>query len=340
MVLNRPCKRAQMSMGILALRAVVLGGASLVLMACTRTCVGTPELGSKQQPIRFTLDGWAGERESVAVFSALTACLERQSGYRVSFEVAANERAVASALGRGDAQFGTLSAFGFVDAAERHGVQPLLVVSQRGAPSTRSVLVGKASRWRASLQSLGLSLSASGLRAEEALQPISGKRFAYTSPDSDLGFFVPRSLLLQRGAFPDEVIFAGSNEFVLQAIERDLVMAGAVAETSLERRWPEGSPYQVGSLFGGDFVVLGLSRGLPGKVVAVRRDIPVRVQDALVVGLQNCASRDASAETTLVFEGDGFQRSNTSMFDFVRELHGFQKDHLRVLTLQSVPESQ
>lgn len=306
-------------------------------MACTRTCVGTPELGSKQQPIRFSLDGWAGERESVAVFSTLTACLERQSGYRVSFEVAASERAVASALGRGDAQFGTLSAFGFVDAAERHGVQALLVVSQRGAPSTRSVVVGKASRWSASLQSLGLSLTSAGLRAEEALGPLSGKRFAYTSPDSDLGFFVPRSLLLQRGVYPDEVVFAGSSELVMQAIERDLVMAGAVAETYLERRWPEGVPFQVGTLFD-DFVVLGLSRGLPGKVVAVRRDTPARLQEALVAGLQACAAREAATETGLVFEGDGFQRSNERMFEFVRELQGFQQDHLRVLTLQDTPE--
>ncbi|MCA2959444.1 MAG: PhnD/SsuA/transferrin family substrate-binding protein [Silvanigrellales bacterium] len=318
-------------------RAMLLCTSSLLLVACTRTCVGTPELGSKQRPIRFYLNSWAGERESVAVFSVLTACLERQAGYRVRFEVAASERAVASALGRGDAQFGTLSAFGFVEAAERHGVQSLLVVSQRGAPSTRSVLIGKASRWNASLQSLGLSLTPSGLRAEEALQPLSGKRFAYTSPDSDLGFFVPRSLLLQRGVFPDEVVFAGSSELVMQAVERDLVMAGAVAETHLERRWPQSGPFQVGTLFD-DFVVLGLSSGLPGKVVAVRRDTPARLQEALVAGLQACAAREAGAETGLVFEGDGFQTSHERMFEFVRDLQGFQQDHLRVLTLQDAQE--
>ncbi len=290
--------------------------------------------------MRFFIDGWERERESIAVFSSLAACLEKQVGYRVSFEIAADERAVGSALGRGEAQFGTMSAFGFVEASERHGVVPFLVVSQRGAPSTRSVIVGKASRWATSLQSLGLSLSAAGLRADEALSPIGGRRFAYSVPDSDLGFFVPRYLLLQRGVFPEEVLFAGSHELVLQAVERDIAMAGGVAETHLERRWPGSVPFQVGTVFD-DFVVVALSRGLPGKVVVARRETPARIQDAVSSGLQACATQGAAGDTSLVFGGDGFQRSNDRLFDFVRDLQTFQQDHLRVLTLQegAIPQA-
>jgi len=315
------------------LRVSFLAMTSALLMACTRTCVGASELGSKQRPVRFFLDGWARERDSLAVFSTLTTCIERKTGYRVSFEIAANERAVASALGRAEIQAGTMSSFGFVEAAEKQGVQALLVVSQRGAPSTRSVIVGKASRWSQSLQSLGLTLTATGLRAEDALSPLSGKRFAYTLPDSDLGFFVPRYLLLQRNVFPDEVLFAGSNELALQAVERDLAMAAGVAETFLEKKWPARVPFQVGTQ-AGEFVVLALSRGLPGKVVVVRRETPQRIQDAIVQGLLQCSTDGAQAAVAAIFEGDGFQRGNDRLFDFVRDLSSFQQDHLRVLTLQ------
>lgn len=326
-------RHASLSLLRRAVAACAVAAVACVLVACTRTCVGAPELGSKQRPVRFFLDGWARDRESLGMFSLLSACLERQSGYRVSFEIAANERAVASALGRGEVQAGTMSAFGFVEASQGQGLVPLLVVSQRGAPSTRSALIGKASRWAPSLQNLGLTLSAQGLRTEEALQPITGRRFAYTAPDSDLGFFVPRYLLLQRNVFPDEVLFAGSNELVLQAVERDLAMAGAVAETFLEKGWPERVPFQVGTAFD-DFVVLALSRGLPGRVLVVRREMPTRIQEALASGLQACAAQGASAEVAAVFDGDGFQRSNDRLFEFVRDLHGFQQDHVRVLTLQ------
>lgn len=315
------------------LRWGFFGTVSLALLGCTRTCVGTPELGSKQRPVRFYLDGWTRKDDSLVAFSAMSRCLEENTGYRISFEIAADEKAVAAALGREEADLGYLTALGYLDASERYPIQSLLVLSKRGEPSTRSVIVGKTSRWRASLSAFGISLSPAGLRSERALSPIDGARFVYVSPESDVGFYVPRHILLQRNVFPEEAVFAGSFELVLQSISRDIAVAGAVAESFVEERFPNTTPLQVGTTFG-DFVTLAISQGLPGKVVAYRQNLPQRLVPAIIAGLDVCAKNANKSNFEKVFSGDGFFKSTDRMFDFLRELRDFQKEYVRVLSPQ------
>ena len=307
--------------------------APLVLLACTKTCVGLPEVGSKQRPVRFYMDGWSRKEESLETFRRLSSCMENASGYRVSFEIAADEKAVASALGRAEAQFGSMSALGYVEAQTRYPLQSLLVVLEKGAPSTRSVILGKTTRWKSSLQTLGIPLSAPGLRNESSLLPIDGHRFAYLSPDSDVGFFVPRQLLFQRNIFPEEVLFAGSFPLILQAIERDMVVAGAVSESFVEQSWPHSTPVQL-SLPLGNFVVLAISQGLPGKVIAARKDLPEKMVSAVTAGLAECSKDATLSDIQKIFNGDGFLQSQDKMFDFIKELQQFQQEHVRVLSPQ------
>lgn len=312
---------------------MLLLASAFALVACTQTCVGLPELGSKKRPVRFYLDGWDPRFESVQPLKRLSACLETYSGYRVAFEIAADEKAVGAAMGRGEADFGFMSSLGYLDNLQKFGFTSQLLVTKNGGTSTRTLIVGKANRWRTSLGAYGLSLSAAGLRSELALSPINGGRFVYLSPESDVGFFVPRHMLFQRNIFPDEAIFAGTFDLVLQSVERDIAIAGAVTETFLEEKYPQVSAAQVGSVFG-EFVVLALSQNLPGKVVVSRRGLPQRIISSVVTGLETCAKEEARGDSEIVFAGDGFVKAHDRTFDFLREIQSFQEDYVRVLSSQ------
>lgn len=303
------------------------------LVACTRTCVGIPELGSKKRPVRFYLDGWNRSDESVLPFQNISACVEDRAGYRVSFEIAADEKAVASAVGRGEADLGLMTAFGSLESSESSQFQTLLVVTKRGEPSTRSVILGKTSRWRVALGSLNITLSANGLRSEQALTPINEARIVYVSPESDVGFIVPRHVLYQKNIFPDEAIFAGSFDLVLQSLSRDLAMAGAVSESYLEDKFPSAAPLQLGASVG-EFSVLALSQGLPRKVIVGRNELNSHVVSSLSEALQQCSKEGSASDIQKVFEGDGFVKANDRIFDFLRELREFQKEFVRVLSPQ------
>lgn len=304
------------------------------LSGCTRTCVGLPELGSKSHPVKFYMDGWSGD--SLEPFQALTACLENNAGYRVNFEIAADEKSVSSALSRGEADLGFMSALGYVEAMSRFVVDPLLVVTQNGAPSTRSVILGKAARWKTSLQTLGIALSPSGLKREDAFAPLENGRIVYLSPSSDVGFFVPRHLLLQKNIFPDEAIFAGNYQLVLQSLEKDIGMAGAVSEAFIESSWPNSTPVQLGSIVG-NFVVLGVSQPLPGKVIASRPGIQSKLSASIAQGLKDCVRLGTDVEE--IFGGDGFAAATDRMFEFIREIHDFQNEHPRVLSTNDESEN-
>lgn len=288
-----------------------------ILSACSKTCVGLPEVGSKQRPVRFYMDGWTHKEDSLELFRKLSECLETASGYRVSFEIAADEKAVASALGRGEAQFGTMSGLGYVEAQTRHPLQSYLVILEKGAPSSRAVILGKTSKW--------LSIN--------SLVALNGERFAYSTPASDVGFFVPRQLLFQAHVFPEEVIFAGSYPLVLQAIERDFVLAGAVSESFIEQMWPHSTPVEAGKNLG-IFAVLAVSQGLPGKVISARKDLPEKLVLAIMAGLQDCSKNSTQTEIQKIFNGDRFIPSQEEMFDFMKELQEFQREHIRVLSPQ------
>lgn len=314
-------------------KLLLLLSSALGLVGCTRACVGVPELGSKKRPVRFYIDGWDQNDESVRPFKRLSSCIEDVAGYRVAFEIAADERAVAAALGRQEADLGFMSALGYLDATEKHGLQSQLVVTKKGEPSTRSVILGKASRWRTSLSPYGITLSAAGLRSEMALSPISTGRFVYLSPESDVGFFVPRHLLYQRNVFPEEAVFSGSFELVMQSIDRDIAIAGAVSESFLEEKFPNSTPVQIGSIVS-EYVILAASQGLPGKIVVARKTLPSKVTQSIVPALDECSKGETKVEFEKIFKGDGVVKTSEHMFDFLQELQSFQSEYVRVLSPQ------
>jgi ABC-type phosphate/phosphonate transport system substrate-binding protein len=301
---------------------------SVLLVACTRTCVGNPELGSRRFPVRFSL-GTQGRPQPEALEN-ISNCIESAVGFRVRFEVAADEKAAAAVLGRGEAHFSYLSSLSYVAAAAKYELAVHRVRLEAGAPAVRSVILGFRKTWAEHLASQKISMTAAGLRSENALNIIENGRFLFVHPESDVGFFVPRALLFQRNVFPSEAAFAGSDELVLQGLERGLGVAGALSESWLRQHFSIVQPVRPG-LVVSDFLVIDVSPSLPGKVVVSRRDLPQRVQSAVIKGLDICSKDQNAALMTSVFGGDAFGSVSERVFSYVRELYEVQETFLRVL---------
>lgn len=77
-----------------------------MLTACTRTCVGLPELGSKNRPVKIYINGKGRDNQllhsNIADFSS---CLEEHTHYSIQMEVVAGYKLAIAALQREDAEF-------------------------------------------------------------------------------------------------------------------------------------------------------------------------------------------------------------------------------------------
>lgn len=307
---------------------------TITITACTRTCVGIPELGSKEAPVRFVLPDTGQDITSLQPFiDSFQSCMETTSGYRVIFDVVANERAAASALETGEAHFGYVSSLLYVDLSNRFPLKNQLIRTERGIPASRSAIVGVTKTWNQLLASAGQSLSGPGLKAEGALKALDDGRMIYVSPESDVGFFVPRYLMFRQQIFPREAVFAGTFDLVIQALRRGIGLAGAVSESYLLRQNADLGPLQPG-LQVDDLVVLAVSRSLPGNVVVSRDRLPQRLIETIISGIVTCSgpSSTAADATQQIFAGQGFVRSTDRHFRYLRELWELQESYLRVLT--------
>ncbi len=298
------------------------------LVSCTRACVGIPEVGSKRTPVRlFLASASPVDKEKL---NSISQCVELAAHYRVQFEVAADERAVLSALGRGEAHLAYLSPMNYVAASTKFGAVAHRVRLESGSPVNRSVIIGKASVWAAHLEKQHVPLTAAGLRSESALSLMSEGRFLFAAPESDVGFFVPRQILLQRNVFPEEAAFAGNDELVAQGLERNLAIAGAVSESWLRQKY-EVSQFLRPGMVVGPFWIVEVSPSFPGRVLASRPDFSQKILTQILAGMDQCSGGSAATEIASVFGGESFGTVSERMFVYVRELKETQDTFLRAV---------
>ncbi len=298
------------------------------IVACTRTCVGIPEIGSQQTPVRLFLSSRLPLDKEV--LDTASQCIENAVRYRVRFEVVADERAALSALGRGEAHIAYLTPMNFVDASAKFSAVAHRVRLEAGSPANRSVIIGMATLWAAHFEKQRLPLSAASLRTENALEFISSGRFLFSDSESDLGFFVPRHLLFQRDVFPEEAVFAGSDDLVAQGLERNLGAAGAVSEAWLRQKYGVDEVLRPGMEVG-PFWVLDVSPSLPGKVLASRPDFSAKIRDQVLMGIDTCSVGAAQPAMVKIFGGESFGTASERTFVYARELRETQDTFLRVV---------
>lgn len=300
-------------------------------LGCTKLWLSPPELGSKTRPIEFyminNLDTADYDNSSE---SNLQKCIEEKTGYRINFNYVSDEKAVISELVKGNAQYGIMSSIAYVGASSRSALKSILIFSERGIPSTRSVIIGKSIIWKKYFQKLGLTINSYSLNSEAILPYFNKATVAYSTPDDPTGFLVPRMYFLQRNIFPDKAIFVGNYSSVLQAIDENLASIGVVSESYINIKYPNFLPIQLATQFD-NYIVLGLSQSLLGNVLVESKRNLNSATHAITNGIEQC-SQIRMQDFKKLFNADGVQSSNEKLFSFTKELYEFQQENIRILT--------
>ncbi|KAB8031970.1 phosphate/phosphite/phosphonate ABC transporter substrate-binding protein [Fluviispira multicolorata] len=302
----------------------------VLLTSCTQMCFNSPELGSKALPVEFYLESSEFLHVDETAVTNLENCIENKTGYRIHFNYATDDKAVISALSRGNAQFALMSALSYVGASAKTSLRSILVLLNKGSPSTRSIIIGKTSVWKSYLNKSGLSLNIFTFQNENTVLFFNNSTIAYTTPESDVGFLVPRMYFLQRNIFPNSAIFVGDYDSVLQSIEEELATAGVISENFLEKKFPNSIPIKIGSQIG-HFTILGVSQSIPMKVIVENPKIPIEISKSLIDGLEFCV-QEKNTDFKKIFDADGIQKSSEKSFSFTKELYNFQQENIRILT--------
>jgi ABC-type phosphate/phosphonate transport system substrate-binding protein len=312
------------------LNIYIIAFITLLLNGCVKFWLGTPELGSKALPIEFYLDNSNSLINEEAASASLQSCIEDKTGYRIHFNFVPDEKAVISALARGNAQFGVMSSMGYISASTRTSLKSVLIFSKKGIATTRSVILGKSSIWKTYFQKAGLALNQFTFHHDALLPYFNNSTVAFIDPENIIGFYLPRMYFLQRNIFPNAAIFVGSYNSVLDSLNENLATIGVVSENFIDTKFPNSTPIKLGSQFS-DYIVLGISQNLPGNVITANQGTPNFVTQAIMKGFDLCSQSKAS-DFRKIFDADGVLKSNEKQFIFTKELYNFQQENTRILT--------
>ena len=306
-----------------------------VLLSCTtKTCVGVPELGSKDGPLVFYVPltelGSLNARDREDSFRIISNCIEEKVGYRVKFSAIAEARALSAAVGRFEAQMGLMDSFNYVNLQKTYDLVAgrLLLPMDRQFP--RSVIIGLEKTWKEELGQMDLTLNPYNLEKKGALSPLNTGTIGFLKPNSDVGFLVPRHLLYRLDVFPKEAIFGETHDILYQALKRKLVLAAAMEESWLKNKWKYKENLEIGDTFDG-ISILKFSKPLPSKIIIHSQKLPKHISQKVYGGLTLCQTSQSTAFQT-IFPSSELIIPNSESFLFLQELSFFKNKLPWVLT--------
>jgi len=268
--------------------------------------MGVPDLGSKYRPLRFYFTKQPARNDDVMFIKKLESCVESQGHMRIIFQPLATERAVVSSLVQGDGHFGLISSFQYVESTNSYLFKGLWVLSEKQKTSNRALIIS----------------------LKPNFNSLQNARFAYLIPDSDVGFLVPRHMMMMGHMFPQEAFFAGTYQEINTSLTTGLAEAGVFSESYARSQWPQ-VPLHIGQQLG-SFFILDISKSLPTHVVITAHKIPPRLTESVFKVLDLCGTTLFPTEFQNIFQGDRFLPIEENLFDFIHELWEFQKIYPRV----------
>ncbi|MDE3738759.1 MULTISPECIES: phosphonate ABC transporter substrate-binding protein [Pseudomonas] len=223
--------------------------------------------------------------------------LEKQLGMPVEPFVATDYNGIIEALRAGKLDVAYLGPFSYVLATTVADVEAF------------SVAVTKKTG-QSAYKSLILARKDSGIRQ---LSDLKDHTFAFVDPSSASGHLFPKAGLEQAGYQPDKlfsrVIFSGSHDASILAVENRKVDAAAVADRILANAVSKGLVKQE------DFQVVWTSRPIPESPMVWRKDMDPALKQKVASAL--AAIKDVPwGDQGLL---DGFQPTNDSAYDVVRD---------------------
>jgi ABC-type phosphate/phosphonate transport system substrate-binding protein len=294
----------------------------LAFPACAKTCVGPGELGSKERPLIFALEGWPHAEESGANFQLVRDCLEDRARYRTGFEIHADVESVVDSVLRQEAVLGVVRSASFVSIPSETSIEALYTAEALSGASDRSVVVVRNTdradlTWSSELQ-------------RRLLDSVQDGTVAYFSQDSDVGFLIGRQLLFEQGVLPAAAVFTSSWDTSLDLLTQGRVQAAIISEAHLRSLWGQD---RVDLGFSQDrFVVVDTSPPVPSRVVVAHKFHAEGVIRAIIAGLAACASSQKTVEPLVrIFGGAEFKQADLQSFAFLRRVHEFQSVFVRII---------
>lgn len=310
-----------------ALRIISLSSV-VILVSCVKTCVGIGELGSKERPVVFALEGWSHAADSIQDFSDIQSCLEDKSGFRTRFEIYPDGPSVVRNLLSRQSFFGILDSASYVSDGMNVGLDARFIAGgSQERFERRSVLIGPARA--ADSGGMQIAPKAGGSAWSLYLSTADAGIIAYHSQSSTEGFLVPRHMLFELGVFPRGAVFTADWSVTEELVRDGGADIGVLSDDYVRSAWGVDQVH-VGLTKDG-LSVLAISPPIPLKVLVVHPDSSDKVVLALEKGILACGRTPLLDALTRVFGGPALEIANRRDFDFLRDVIEFQRTFVRVL---------
>jgi phosphonate transport system substrate-binding protein len=223
--------------------------------------------------------------------------LENTLGMPVEPFVATDYNGIIEALRAGKLDVAYLGPFSYVLATSVADVEAFAVaVTKKTGQSAYKSLI--------------LARKDSGIRQ---LSDLKGRTFAFVDPSSASGHLFPKAGLEQAGFDPgtlfSRVIFSGSHDASILAVENSKVDAAAVADRILANAIARGLVKQ------DDFEVVWSSRPIPESPMVWRKNLDPALKQKVAAALASIKDVPWGDQGQL----DGFQPTSDAAYDVVRE---------------------
>ena len=263
-----------------------------VLVACTAEAAE-----ASKRPLRFGLTA-AVVRENLGLYDRWAAYLSRKMGQPVQFVQRRSYREAMELLENGDQDFSWICSFPYAKYRDSKSIRLMAVPVFEGEPLYRSyIIVHRDSPF-------------------QMLGELEGRVFAYSDPDSNTGYVVPRRMLKDLGRNPDSFFrhsfFTYSQTETIEAVA-ERVADGAAVDSYvweyLNRRSPELTART-------KIIQRSPTYGFPPLVyrTGVEPEIQRRMTDVLLQMHTDAEGRVLLDELLL----DRFTTASSSLYDGVR----------------------
>ena len=291
----------------------------LALIACggdDERAGTSSELAAETAPLVLGLVPSLEAATLVTRLEPLGAYLSAELGRPVRTFVPQDYTGLIEALGSGRADIAMLPPFAAMLAADRYGVEPLLISVRDGQSSYRA-------QWMTSDPNVCDAPPTPGenglLRCSGSIASVAGKRVAFTSPTSTSGYLFPALQLIELGIDPErdiQPVFVGGHDAVVLAVRNKSVDFGASyddARTYIIEQYPDLRETVLPFAF---------SDPIPNDGVQVRGDLPAPLRQSIADALVALTTRESAlpqAERMLyrLYEIDGFERFRPGTYDSV-----------------------
>lgn len=251
----------------------------------------------EERPVRFGLTAVV-VRENLQFFERWRHYLEQRVGRPVRFVQRRSYREIMGLLQTGEIDFAWICGYPYVQKREPEFLELMAVPTFQGEPLYSSYIIVHRDNPATSLADLR------------------GKIFAYSDPDSNSGYLVPRFLLASTGASPDNfyrlTFFTYNHAETVEAVASRVADGGAVDSYV----WEFMAKTRPAVTERTKIIIRSPKYGFPPLVMrsAADQELRRRMQAAILGMREDIDGRALLAELAL----DSFSPANPSLFDGIR----------------------